>query len=60
MSCSRILFTLTSRLLQVSKTVWDWELINANKPIWTRAPKDISEDEYTAFYKAFTRQEKVR
>ena len=43
----------------VSKTVWDWELINANKPIWTRSPKDIDEEEYNKFYKAFSRETKV-
>jgi len=42
----------------VSKTVWDWELINANKPIWTRSSKDITEEEYNNFFKAFTRESK--
>jgi hypothetical protein len=44
---------------KVEKTVWDWELINANKPIWTRNPKDITEDDYNNFYKSFAREEKV-
>lgn len=39
----------------VKKTVWDWELMNANKPIWTRKPADITEDEYTEFYKSLTK-----
>lgn len=41
----------------VEKTVWDWEIINANKPIWTRGAKDVSDEEYNKFYAAFTSNE---
>eukprot|EP00037_Helgoeca_nana_P006425 m.59179 g.59179 ORF g.59179 m.59179 type:complete len:820 (+) comp17309_c0_seq1:43-2502(+) len=41
----------------VEKTVWDWEIINANKPIWTRGQKDVSDEEYNKFYAAFTSNE---
>merc|ERR1712178_141946 len=37
----------------VEKTVWDWEIINANKPIWTRNAKDVEDEEYNKFYTAF-------
>lgn len=40
---------------KVEKTVWDWELINVAKPIWTRKPAEISEDEYNEFYKSITK-----
>ena len=36
---------------KVNKTTWDWELINNSKPIWTRKPAEIEEDEYSEFYK---------
>eukprot|EP00163_Fabomonas_tropica_P018317 TRINITY_DN32601_c0_g1_i1.p1 TRINITY_DN32601_c0_g1~~TRINITY_DN32601_c0_g1_i1.p1 ORF type:complete len:800 (+),score=354.80 TRINITY_DN32601_c0_g1_i1:191-2590(+) len=38
-----------------TETRWDWELVNEDKPVWTRSPKDVSEDEYTKFYKALTK-----
>lgn len=37
------------------KTVWDWELMNDSKPIWTRKPNDVAQDEYDAFYKSLTK-----
>lgn len=36
-------------------TTTDWELVNQNKPIWTRKAKDITEEEYNKFYKALTK-----
>uniref|UniRef100_A0A8C7UZF5 Endoplasmin n=1 Tax=Oncorhynchus mykiss TaxID=8022 RepID=A0A8C7UZF5_ONCMY len=41
--------------VQVEKTVWDWELMNDVKPIWTRPAKEVEEDEYKAFYKTFSK-----
>lgn len=40
----------------IEKTVWDWELLNNQKPIWTRKPDDSNE--YTEFYKALTKDTK--
>lgn len=40
---------------KVSKTVYDWELMNDSKPIWTRKAADVTQDEYTAFYKSLTK-----
>lgn len=39
----------------VDKTVWDWVLINENKPLWTKKPADVTDDEYIEFYKNFSR-----
>jgi len=41
---------------QVEKTTWDWELMNENKPIWTRKPKDVTDEEYNKFYQSFTKE----
>lgn len=37
---------------KVDKTIWDWELLNDSKPIWTRKPAEVEEAEYNEFYKA--------
>lgn len=47
-------------LLKVEKTVWDWELMNDIKPIWQRPAKEVEEDEYTAFYKTFSKVSRVQ
>ena len=38
-----------------TKTVWEWELINSTKPIWTRSASEVTEDEYYKFYKAVSK-----
>ncbi|GJD06396.1 Heat shock protein 90-5, chloroplastic [Galdieria sulphuraria] len=37
---------------RVPKTVWDWELVNKNKPIWMRKPSEVSKEDYEEFYKS--------
>ncbi|XP_076299959.1 heat shock protein 90 Gp93 [Lasioglossum baleicum] len=40
---------------KVDKTVWDWELLNDSKPIWTMKPSEVEEKDYSDFYKALTK-----
>lgn len=40
---------------KIDKTVWDWELLNDSKPIWTLKPNEVSDKEYNEFYKTLTK-----
>merc|ERR1712159_601267 len=39
---------------KTKKVKHEWEQMNKQKPLWMRKPKDITHDEYSAFYKALT------
>ena len=42
----------------VTKTTEEYVLVNDNKPIWTREPSEVSQEEYIQFYKNFTKDTK--
>lgn len=35
----------------VVEKYWDWELTNETQPIWLRNPKEVTTEEYNAFYR---------
>jgi len=39
---------------KVKEVTHEWDLMNKQKPIWTRKPDEITKEEYAAFYKALT------
>merc|ERR1711974_270249 len=39
------------------KTVYEWEQVNTQKAIWLCAKEDVTEEEYTEFYKSISKAE---
>merc|ERR1712110_205653 len=35
----------------ITETVWEWELVNDVKPLWTRDSSEISDEDYIKFFK---------
>ncbi|KAE8656450.1 Endoplasmin-like protein [Hibiscus syriacus] len=40
---------------KVKETTYEWELLNDVKAIWLRSPKEVTDEEYTKFYKSLAK-----
>jgi heat shock protein beta len=39
----------------ITKTIWDWDLVNDIKAIWMRDKTEITDREYNDFYKTISK-----
>ena len=40
---------------KVKETTYEWELLNDVKAIWLRSPKEVTDEEYTNFYRSLAK-----
>jgi len=43
------------KMKTIKETAWEWSRLNDVKAIWTRGPSEISDEEYTAFFKTLVK-----
>lgn len=46
--------TTEQQLKTRTETYYEFDQVNKDKPIWSRSPKDVTEEEYSDFYKSLT------
>lgn len=44
-----------SRTKTIKKTVTNWESVNKLKPIWTRSPSEVTDEEHSEFFKSLNK-----
>eukprot|EP01135_Chromosphaera_perkinsii_P011635 Nk52_evm18s2462 gene=Nk52_evmTU18s2462 len=44
------------KMKKVEQTSQDWVHLNKNKPLWTRDPKEITDEEYDSFFESLTKE----
>ena len=44
----------TKKTKKIKEVTHEWDHINLHKPLWTKNPSDVTNDEYNSFYKAFS------